>query len=107
MTLSVGVSYSDFWRMTLGEINSVLSFSSEREKARQEREMLYAAVTAYYGGAYSRESVRLPRSLKSAFPALFGRSADGQILAENWQESERAMAAWAESFNKKQRQAKK
>ena len=100
MALSVGVSYSDFWKMTPGEITSVLSFANDREEARQKRELRGLAFAAYYSGGYSRETTKLPRTVREAFPELFGRMEDGQIKAEDWQESERAMAAWAARFEK-------
>lgn len=86
--------------MTFGEIQKFLEVASERSQNEQKNALINAAFTAYYGGAYSREGVKLPSKLQTAFPALFGYTKDGQIdVEQNADEAERAMAAWCSRFN--------
>ena len=97
--MCAGISYNDFWQMTFGEVEDVLTFARDREEAKADADIKSAAFTAYFSGAYARPGVRLPQSLVRAFPDLFGRTADGGIKAENWQESKRAMMMLADNFN--------
>lgn len=93
--LLVGVSYSDFWQMTIGEIITVM----ERANKREKEEIKTRAALAYKTGVTARTDTRLPRSCAAAFPSLFGYAGDGQIRADNLEESERAMGAWFQRFN--------
>ena len=101
--VSVGVSALDFWQMTVGEITSVLRYAGEKAEAEQRGEMINSAFIAYYGGAFSRMDIKLPRSIKTAFPELFGRTSDGQIPVENWQEGYAAMENIKRQFEARQR----
>lgn len=101
--VSAGVSVSDFRNMTVGEIASVLRYAGEKEEARQRGEMINSAFVAYYGGAYSRTDIKLPSTIKRAFPGLFGRTEDGQISAENWQESYAALEQFGRQFEARKR----
>jgi hypothetical protein len=85
--------------MTIGEIQDTLEFYNKREEVLLNVNMQRSAFIAYYGGAYSRQGVKLPSTIQKAFPSLFGRTDDGQIKAENWQESERALRQIAARFN--------
>jgi|GEM_PF-3121012 len=96
--LSVGVSYADYQKMTVGEIISVIDFAAEKMRNEMQNRERNAAFIAYYSGVFSRVK-SLPRSLQAAFPSLFGRTDDGQIKADNTDESERAMEAWFARFN--------
>lgn len=101
--ISNGVSYSDYWCMTFGEILDFIEFTRNKTEKMIECDMQLSAFNAYWGGYYSKERTRMPETLPKAFPALFGRTADGQIKAENWQESERALRQIAERFNQNKR----
>lgn len=96
--MSVGVSYSDYWRMTVGEIIEVIDFAAEKARNQAKNSERSAAVNAYNIGALVR-SKHFPDSPQAAFPSLFGRTGDGQIIADNAEESERAMEAWFARFN--------
>ena len=87
--------------MTFGEIASLLKADHDmRSEAFREREILTAA-GAYHGAVLSRCDHRsFPRDLKSAFPSLFGRTASGQIPAENWQEGQEAFNRIALQHNR-------
>lgn len=83
--------------MTYGEIVDVIEHDYKRRKAEQEVATINAAFSAYHGAYLSRvKGSSFPRSLVKAFPTLFGRDASGNIPVENWQESKRAMARFAE-----------
>jgi hypothetical protein len=86
--LGYGISYSDFWGMTLREIRDFLKFSADKEKTlierREKNDLICAATTAYYAGYFGRVK-NFPSSLEKAFPKLFGLTEDGLIPAENWQ----------------------
>jgi len=84
--------------MTPGEIRAFLDFTAKKTQEDIKNNQIYAVTTAYYAGLFSRCS-HIPRSLKEAFPELFGYTEDGQVLAENWEESERAMRRWEQAFN--------
>lgn len=102
LAMLAGCSYSDFWQMTFGEIQKFLEVASTKAKNEAHNALVNSAFTAYYGGAYSRENVQLPRKLQTAFPALFGYTKDGQIDIEaNADEAERAMEYWYKRFNQK------
>lgn len=101
--LSAGLSYSDYWQMTLGEILDYIDFTRRKYERTIETDMQLTAFNAYWGGYYSKPQVRMPETLPKAFPSLFGRTADGQIKADNWQESERALRQIAERFNQNKR----
>ena len=101
--ISEGVSYTDYWQMTFGEIIDFIKFSRKKQEAEIESEMQKAAFTAYWSGAISRAGGRIPDCPQKMFPSLFGRTSDGQIKAENWQESERALRQIAERFNQNKR----
>lgn len=92
--------------MTVGEILSVIKFAGGRAKAEQDSALMNAAFIAYYGGAYSRETIKLPTTIIKAFPSLFGRTSDGMIKAENWQESYSALERIGRRFQEQQRQVK-
>lgn len=95
--LFAGISYSDYWLMTVGEITQVI----ERAAKRETEEIKTRAALAYKTGVTARTDTRLPRTCAAAFPSLFGYAGDGQILADNLEESERAMGAWFQRFNRK------
>lgn len=84
--------------MTPGEIKAFLDFVGKKAQADGKNSQINAVTTAYYAGLFSR-CAHMPKSLKSAFPELFGYTEDGQVLAENWEESERAMRRWEQAFN--------
>jgi hypothetical protein len=46
--------------MTIGEIQDTLEFYNKREEALLNVNMQRSAFIAYYGGAYSRQGVKLP-----------------------------------------------
>lgn len=95
-----GISYTDFEHMTYGEIVAVIEKYCDVKKSDREAELHNAAFSAYHGAYLSRvKASSFPRSLVKAFPALFGRDTNGNIPAENWQESKKAMAQYAERFN--------
>ena len=96
--LLVGISYSDFWKMTIGEIYDVLQANADRQKAEaDERAELFklqakqaiqnAALTAYFGGYYSRSYVKLPETLRSAFPTIF----DTEQQSQDWRQTYRML----------------
>lgn len=92
--------------MTYGEISAVIEKYCELKKSERESELHCAAFAAYHGAYLSRvKSSSFPRSLIKAFPALFGRDSNGNIPAENWQESKKAMAQYAERFNSFRKEA--
>lgn len=101
--LSAGVSYADYWHMTYGEILDFIDFSRHKYERMVEVDTQLSAFNAYWGGYYSKPQVRMPETLPKAFPSLFGRTTDGQIRADNWQESERALLQIAERFNQNKR----
>ena len=86
--------------MSPGEIRAFLDTAAEREANRSKNDAINAAAIAYNSAALNR-CVRMPETLQRAFPKLFGHTEDGQVLAENWQESERAMRKWAERYSRK------
>lgn len=93
--------------MTFGEIQKFLETAGEKAKNEHHNALVNAAFTAYYGGAYSRDTVKLPSKIQTAFPALFGYTKDGQIDVEhNADEAERAMARWCERFNVKEQKGR-
>lgn len=96
--LYAGISYSDFWQMTLGEIKTFFKYAYKMEREKSDNEQRIAAFTAYYSGVYSQ--YKPPRTLTRAFPSLFGRTSDGNIKAENWRESQKALQQIAKNFNK-------
>lgn len=98
----MGLSYTDFWSMTLGEINRYITYNRKKQEEEADDTLKTAAFTAYYSGMFGH-CRRMPDTLQKAFPSLFGRTADGQIKAENWQESERALRQIAERFNQNKR----
>ena len=89
--------------MTLGEILDFIDYSRRKYERTIETDTQLAAFNAYWGGYYSKPRVRMPETVPKAFPWLFGRTADGQIKADNWQESERALRQIAERFNQNKR----
>ncbi len=93
--------------MTLGEITAVLEYAGEKAEAEHKNSMAKAAFTAYYGGVYGRLDIKCPKSIKQAFPELFGRTADGQIPVENWEEGYAAMENIRRQFEARQRRLKK
>lgn len=104
-----GVGYSDYWKMTPGEIFDVLQANAKIEKRRFDEKLEFfkketesaiqnAAFTAFWGGYYSRPGVKMPKTVVQAFPGIFGRTSSGQISAENWQASERALLQYAAAF---------
>lgn len=105
--ISGGVSYSDYWHMTFGEILYFINYNRKKQEKQIECELQATAFNAYWGGYYSRPRVRMPETLPKAFPSLFGRTSDGQIKAENWQESKRALSQFAELFNANKKVVKK
>lgn len=86
--------------MTPGEILTVLNHSFETEKARKKAETINAASIAYYSAAFSRCKT-FPSTICEAFPALFGRTEDGQISVENIEESERGMDRFFRAYGQK------
>lgn len=97
-----GISYSDFCRMSYGEIVSVVQKYAEREKRESNAAVQTAAFSAYHAAYFSRvKASGFPKSVLRAFPSLFGRSESGGISVENWQESKRAMARFAEAYKVK------
>jgi hypothetical protein len=89
--------------MTLGEILDFIDFSRRKYERTIETDTQLSAFNAFWSGAYSRSDTRLPENHMKAFPTIFGRTADGQIKADNWQESERALRQIAERFNQNKR----
>ena len=85
----------------------MLAYASDKAEAEHHNEAYNAAFIAYYGGAFSRLDMKLPSSMKKAFPELFGRTADGQIPVENWQEGYAAMENIRRQFEARQRRLKK
>ena len=96
--VSSGVSYSDFHKMTIGEIRAVIKFADDKIRGVQK----LAASTAYSVGAFFHTR-RMPETVQTAFPALFGRTSDGQIKAENWRESYAAMEKMRLKFEERKR----
>ena len=92
-----GVSYNDFWNMTVRELYAVIKAHTDREKALIERkekhELICAAYSAYHAGLFSKINGKdFPRSLSEAFPNLFGGSERMRgIPVENWQEGKAEM----------------
>lgn len=94
-----GISYADFEKMTYGEIATVIERYCENRKTENEAALQNAAFAAYQGAYLSRvKASSFPKSIVKAFPALFGRDENGNIPAENWRESKRAMAKYAEKY---------
>lgn len=93
--------------MTFGEILDFIDYNRKKQEKQIECELQATAFNAYWGGYYSRPRVKMPETLPKAFPALFGRTGDGQIKAENWQESERALRQIAERFSANKKAVKK
>lgn len=86
--------------MTAGEISNVLNYAYDTEKAHRKAQVMDAASTAYYSGVFSR-CAKLPSTIYEAFPELFGRTADGQISADNIAESERGMDRWFRAYSQR------
>lgn len=85
--------------MSYGELVAVVDRYAERERREREAAMQTAAFSAYHAAYFSRvKASAFPRSVIKAFPTLFGRSESGNIPAENWRESKRAMARFAEAY---------
>ena len=98
-TVLSGVSVTDFWKLTPGELIRLIESINKRRAEREKHEIRCALYSAYYGAGLSRAS-RFPKSITQAFPELFGRTEDGQIKAENWRESEAAMHRIAAKYNR-------
>lgn len=96
--IMAGVSYSDYWKMTIGEIKRVVMRYSERSSTEAETKLKLAAFTAYNTACCVRTRT-LPSSIEHTFPTLFGRTAEGGIKAENWQEGKQAMERIAQMYN--------
>ncbi|MBO6301853.1 MAG: hypothetical protein J6N15_05405 [Ruminiclostridium sp.] len=99
--VKAGVSFSDFWKMTIGEISDVLEYHRKCEEEREKTETRRAAFISFWGGYYSRINVKMPQTVVKAFPEIFGRTKGGGIKAENWQECERALMQIAANFKKR------
>lgn len=109
--LNNGISYSDFWQMTIREIRDFSEFIIKKEKCqrecekilveRQEKHDLFcAAMSAYYSALYGRiQPNYFPNTIAQAFPKLFGLDENGQIPAENWQAGKERMLAILERHN--------
>lgn len=100
--LSYGVSYSDFWQMTLREIRDCIKYATEKEKALLERKekhgFMCAAFSAFFSGYYSRVST-FPSSLSEAFPSLFSLSEEENKTDDGADPGERAFLMWAMMHN--------
>ena len=109
-----GVSYSDFWEMTIGEINDVLTVYSEKEqrkvknmveiaKAETQTMIESACISAYFGGYYSRRDVNFPRTICDAFPSVFKPQASPE---NSWQQTYDLLERKRQAFlEKKKRKA--
>ena len=93
-----GVGYSDYWKMTIGEMRRVAKHYSDYMNAKTEMQLKLSAFVAYNTARCSRAK-SLPSSIEHTFPTLFGRTAEGGIKAENWQEGKQAMERIAQMYN--------
>lgn len=98
VAIMAGVSYSDYWKMTIGEIRRVVQRYSEYVSAETDMKSKLAAFIAYNTACCVRTRA-LPSSIEQTFPALFGRTAEGGIKVENWQEGKRAMERIVQMYN--------
>ena len=97
--IMAGVSYDEFFRMTLKEIRAVVEGYTEYIKNSEKARAIDAACTAYYGALFVRTR-DFPRSIKDAFPGLFGRTAEGGIdVQKDWKESKRVLMEIARQHN--------
>ncbi|MCM1335309.1 MAG: hypothetical protein NC237_09685 [Eubacterium sp.] len=88
--------------MSYGELVAVAARYAERERRESETMIRAAAFSAYHAAYLSRvKASAFPRSVVKAFPTLFGRSESGNIPVENWRESKRAMARFAQAYRGK------
>ncbi|MGN0619194.1 MAG: hypothetical protein ACI4J7_09265 [Ruminiclostridium sp.] len=84
--------------MTLGEIKSAARNYNKYRSERDKQELINFAFCAYNCAYLSRVS-SFPSSITKAFPALFGRTAEGGVSTADWRESKRAMLSLAEKYN--------
>lgn len=97
-----GISYSDYWKMTFGEVEDVVSFFTDERKKQREQQEKNLLLNSYYSGYFSR--VRpFPRKIETVFPKLFGREKDGSISATNTVAIAAAMDRFMSNFKKTKR----
>ena len=98
LALSYGISYHDYWEMTIREISGYIKQQSQKEKAllerREKHELICAAYTAYHAGYFSRVRT-FPSTLSEAFPNLF----EEPEAEQSADAGERAFLAWAALHN--------
>lgn len=97
--IMAGVSYDDFFKMTLKEIRTVVESYTEYIRQSEKARAIDAACTAYYGALFVRVR-RFPRTITEAFPGLFGRTAEGGVdVQKDWKESKRVLKEIARQHN--------
>lgn len=98
MAIKAGISFAEFWEMTYREIKSVVEFYRSDAEEQEKNSIKRAAFTAYHTACLVRTK-SIPSSIESAFPKLFGRTAEGGVFTSDWRESKRTMARFAEQHN--------
>lgn len=97
--IMAGVSYDEFFKMTLKEIREVVKTYTEHIRATEKARAIDAACTAYYGALFVRTR-QFPRTITAAFPGLFGRTAEGGVdVQKDWKESKRVLMEIARQHN--------
>jgi hypothetical protein len=91
MIIDFGVSYSEFWTMTIGEIRKIKEYADKKETERIDAETKITACNAYWTACLSRAK-RFPESVVKAFPEIFGRTRSGGVSVQNWREGKAEMA---------------
>lgn len=84
--------------MTYREIKSVVKFYDSEVKEQGKHALICAAFTAYHTACLVRAKT-IPGTMKSTFPGLFGRTAEGGVATADWRESKRVMDLVAEQHN--------
>ena len=84
--------------MTYREIKSVVKFHDSKVSEQGKHAFICAAFTAYHTACLVRMKT-IPGNIKTVFPELFGRTAEGGVSTADWRESKRVMDMVAEQHN--------
>jgi hypothetical protein len=97
--LTNGVSYSDFWRLTYGEMTVIAKRLAENHEKEEKKRMQNIACVSFFTAKLIRAEGSLPDSPAGVFPGLFGLTNDGKIPVENWEAGKERMKMLAEKIN--------
>ena len=86
--------------MTLKEIRAVVDYHNKQKEYESKHSAVLSAFAAYNCALLVRAKT-IPSSLQKAFPGLFNRTEDGQVLVEDWRQSKAAMDRMVEQYNRK------